>query len=110
MSSNVLYNLIISTLESPNLRLGKSVAVQTTGNDHQINKSLDKKLKMNIFGDSHSRDLAWKIKENLKEQVDIRQFVKPGAEFNVIVEQLEVIFRQVYCFNYGSQQCLQQQH
>lgn len=55
-ASNLLYNLIISTLVRPNLRWGKSVAVQTTGNDHQINKSLDKKLKMSIFSDSHCRD------------------------------------------------------
>lgn len=92
----MLNNIIISTLGCPNLRLGKTVAEQTTGNDHQINKSLDKKLKMSIFGDSHSRDLAWKIRETLKKQVDIRQFVKPGAEFNVIVEQLK--------------NCLQQKH
>lgn len=65
----MLYSIIISTLGSPNLRLGKTVALQTTGNDHQINKSFDKKLKMSTFGDSHSRDLAWKIRENFKNKL-----------------------------------------
>lgn len=53
---------------------------------HSIHNPKNKKTNIKIFSDSHGRDLTWRIKEKIGEEINVEEFVKPGAKFEEVAE------------------------
>jgi len=58
----------------------KKIKSQTTGSPNKV------KNKIHIIGDSHVRNLATKLQDNLGEQYNISSFVKPTAPMSEITK------------------------